>query len=234
MFALYKKELRGYFISPVGYIFLSLFLIATALIVSYVNLSQATTDVSSYYTLVLFLFVVLIPLLTMRTLSEERKTRTEQILLTSPISLPGIIMAKFFSAFTLFAGALVLSLVNFIPLYANGTPNTARIFSMTLGTLLIGAAFIAIGIFISALTESQLSSAIVTIFALLALEALGLVSSSINNACLRTVVRWISIFDRFNDFNNGVLNISALVYYFSITVVFIFLCVRVMEKRRWE
>ena len=234
MFALYKKELRGYFISPVGYIFLSLFLIATALIVSYVNLSQATTDVSSYYTLVLFLFVVLIPLLTMRTLSEERKTRTEQILLTSPISLPGIIMAKFFSAFTLFAGALVLSLVNFIPLYANGTPNTARIFSMTLGTLLIGAAFIAIGIFISALTESQLSSAIVTIFALLALEALGLVSSSINNAFLRTVVRWISIFDRFNDFNNGVLNISALVYYFSITVVFIFLCVRVMEKRRWE
>ena len=234
MLALYKKELRGYFISPVGFVFAAAFLIASAIIVSYLNLSQATTDLSGYFGAIIFMFVVLIPLLTMRLLSEERKTRTEQILLTSPVSLSGIIMAKFLSALTLFALTLILSLTDFIVLFAHGTPNVARIFSMTLGTLLIGSAFIAIGLFISALTESQLSSAVVTIFVLLGMEVLGLISSSIQNDALRTVVRWISIFDRFNDFSNGVLDISALIYYFSITVVFLFLCVRVMEKRRWE
>lgn len=234
MLALYKKELRGYFISPVGFVFAAAFLIASAIIVSYMNLSQATTDLSGFFSAIIFMFVVLIPLLTMRLLSEERKTRTEQILLTSPVSLPGIIMAKFFSALTLFALTLFLSLTDFIVLFVHGSPNVARIFSMTLGTLLIGSAFIAVGLFISALTESQLSSAVVTIFVLLGMEVLGLVSSSIRNDALRTVVRWISIFDRFNGFSNGVLDISALIYYFSITVVFLFLCVRVMEKRRWE
>ncbi|MBQ9544559.1 MAG: ABC transporter permease [Clostridia bacterium] len=234
MLALYKKELRGYFISPVGFVFAAAFLIASALTVSYLNLSQATTDLSGYFTAIIFMFVVLIPLLTMRLLSEEKKTRTDQILLTSPVSLSGIIMAKFFSALTLFALTLLVSTTNFIVLFAHGTPNAARIFSMLLGTLLIGSAFIAIGLFISALTESQLSSAVITIFSLLGMEVLGLVSSSIQNDALRTVVRWISIFDRFNGFANGVLDISALIYYFSITVVFLFLCVRVMEKRRWE
>lgn len=234
MFAVYKKELRGYFISPVGYVFMAVFLIASALLISFNNLSQTSTEPGGYFSLLIFLFVVLIPLLTMRLLSEERKTKTEQILLTAPISLSGIIFAKFLSALTLFGGTLLVSLVNFIPLYANGTPNTAKVVSMTLGTLLIGAAFIAIGLFISALTENQLSSAIISIAVILGLEVLGLVSSTISNTALRTVVKWISIFDRFNDFSNGVLDFSALLYYFSIVVVFLFLSVRVYEKRRWE
>ncbi len=234
MFAVYKKELRGYFISPVGYVFMAVFLIASALLVSYNNLSQTTTELSGYFTLLIFLFVVLIPLLTMRLLSEERKTKTEQILLTAPVSLSGIIFAKFLSALTLFGGTLLLSLVNFIPLYANGTPNTAKVFSLMLGTLLIGGAFIAIGLFVSALTENQLSSAIISIAVILGLEVLGLVSTSISNTVVRTVVKWISIFDRFNDFANGMLDFGALLYYFSIIVVFLFLSVRVYEKRRWE
>lgn len=234
MFAIYKKELRGYFISPVGYVFMAVFLVASALLLSFNNLSQASTELSGYFSLMIFLFVVLIPLLTMRLLSEERKTKTEQILLTAPVSLTGILVAKFLSALTLFGGTLVLSLVNLIPLYAMGNPNTAKIFSLTLGTLLIGAAFISIGLFISALTENQLSSAIVSIAAILGLEVLGLISGSIPNDALRTMVKWISIFDRFNDFANGMLDFSALLYYFSIVVVFVFLSVRVYEKRRWE
>ncbi len=234
MFAIYKKELRSYFISPVGYVFMAVFLIASALMISFNNLAQATTELSGYFSLMILLFVVLIPLLTMRLLSEERKTKTEQILLTSPVSLSGILLAKFFSALTLFAATLLLSLVHLLPLYSMGTPNTPKMLCLTLGTLLIGAAFIAIGLFISALTENQLSSAIVSIAVILGLEVLGLISSSITNTAVRTVVKWISIFDRFNDFSNGMLDFSALLYYCSIVVVFLFLSVRVYEKRRWE
>ena len=95
-------------------------------------------------------------------------------------------------------------------------------------------AFIAIGVFISSLTENQLVSAIGSIFVILALLALGLVSSSITNDALRTVVKWISIFDRYYSFNYGLFDINAVVYYVSISVVFLFLTVRVYEKRRWE
>ena len=234
MFAVFKKELRGYFISPVGYVFMAVFFLASALLVSFYNLSASTTDVSYYYTMVIYLFVVLIPLLTMRLLSEERKTKTEQILLTSPVSLPGILFGKFLSAFVLFGSTLVISMLNFIPLYLKGTPNTAKILSLTLGTLLIGAAFISIGLFISALTENQLSSAILSIAVILGMVILGLVSTSITNTALRTVVKWISIFDRFGSFSKGVLDFSSLLYYCSIVFVFMFLTVRVYEKRRWE
>ena len=115
-----------------------------------------------------------------------------------------------------------------------GTPNTAILISSTVGIFFIGSAFIAIGVFISSLTENQLVSAIGSIFVILALLALGLVSSSITNDVLRTVVKWISIFDRSYSFNYGLFDINAVVYYVSISVVFLFLTVRVYEKRRWE
>lgn len=234
MFAVYKKELRGYFISPVGYVFMAVFLLASALILSYMNLNAATTEMTSFFFSQVLLLVVLVPILTMRLLSEERKTKTDQILLTSPVSLHSVIIAKYLSAFTLFAGTLVMSFFFHIPLYLHGTPNVAKIFSLTLGTLLIGSAFIAIGLFVSALTENQLSSAIISIASLLGLVVLGLVSSSIPNDFVRTIVKWISVFDRFNSFSNGMLDFGSLIYYFSIAVVFLFLSVRVYEKRRWE
>ena len=166
MLAVYKKELRSYFIGPIGYIYVALFLLVSSLLFTYTTLYAGTCSVTTYYTFILYLFAILIPLLTMRMLSEEKKTRTEQILLTAPVSLTGVILAKFLAAFTLFAGTLLVSCLNFIILYFYGTPNTAIIISTTLGILLIGAAFVAIGIFVSACTENQLVAALVTIVAI--------------------------------------------------------------------
>jgi ABC-2 type transport system permease protein len=235
MLAIFKKELRSYFNGPIGYVYVALFLCMSSLIFTLTTIYADTTDVSSYYTLLLYLFAILIPLLTMRMLSEEKKTKTEQILLTSPVSLFSVIFAKYLAAFTLFAGTLLLSCLNFITLYFNsGSPNTAVLFSSTLGILLIGSAFVAIGIFVSACTENQLVSALLTIAAIAATLVLGNLANYINFTPVRVVLKWISVFDRFYGFPQGKFDTVAVLYYISITVVCLFLTVRVFEKRRWE
>ncbi len=234
MLAIYKKELRSYFVSPIGYIYVALYLCISSLAFTYTTLYSGTSDISVYYGIMLYLFAILIPLLTMRSLSEEKKSKTEQILLTSPVSIFSVIFAKYLAAFTLFAGTLLASCLNFIVLYFYGDPNTVIMFSTTLGILLIGSAFVAIGIFISACTENQLVSALLTICAIAATLVLGLLANYINFTPLRVVLKWISIFDRFYVFTYGYFDLVALLYYISVSVVFLFLTVRVFEKRRWE
>lgn len=234
MFAIYKKELRTYFAGPIGYTFVALFLCISSLLFTYTTLYNGTCEVNVYYAFLLYLFAILIPLLTMRMLSEEKKTKTEQILLTSPVSLFSVIFAKYLAAFTLFAGTLLTSCLNFIILYFYGEPNTVIMFSTTLGILLIGSAFVAIGIFISACTENQLISALLTIAAIAATLFIGTLANYVTVTPIRVALKWISIFDRFYVFTYGYFDIVALLYYISITVVFLFLTVRVFEKRRWE
>lgn len=234
MLAVFKKELRSYFIGPIGYIYVALYILVSSLIFTYTTLYAGTCNVTTYYTFILYLFAILIPLLTMRMLSEEKKSRTEQILLTAPVSLTSVIFAKFLAAFTLFAGTLLVSCLHFIILYVFGTPNTAIMVSTTLGILLIGAAFIAIGIFVSACTENQLVAALVTIVAIASTLVLNVLSAYVTFTPLRVVMRWLSVFDRFYAFTYGYFDFVALLYYVSVTVVFLFLTVRVFEKRRWE
>lgn len=234
MFAIYKKELRSYFVNPIGYVYVALFLAISSLLFTYTTLYSGTCEVNVYYTFMLYLFAILIPLLTMRMLSEEKKSKTEQILLTSPVSLFSVIFAKYLAAFTLFAGTLLASCANFIVLYFYGEPNSVIMFSTTLGILLIGSAFVAIGIFVSACTENQLVSALVTIVSIAATLVIGILASYVKFTPLRVVMKWLSVFDRFYVFTYGYFDIVALLYYVSITVVFIFLTIRVYEKRRWE
>lgn len=234
MLAIFKKELRSYFISPIGYIYVALFLAVSSLLFTYTTLYSGTSETNVYFTFMLYLFAVLIPLLTMRMLSEEKKSKTEQILLTAPVSLFRVIFAKYLAAFTLFAGTLLASCLNFIVLYVYSNPNTAIMFSTTLGILLIGSAFVAIGIFVSALTENQLVSALVTMVSIAATLVIGILANYVPFTPLRVVMKWLSVFDRFYVFTYGYFDVVALLYYVSITVVFLFLTVRVYEKRRWE
>ncbi len=235
MTAIYKRELRAYFISPIGYVFIGVFLILSGAFFSLSTLYAGSTSLSAYFTYVLMSFVVLIPLLTMRLFSEERKSRSEQLLLTSPVSLWGIVCAKFFAAFTLFAGTLLLSCLNFLfirPEY--GTVNVPVMLAQLVGVLLCGAAFCALGLFLSCLTENQLIAALSSIGAIFAMLGLGLITTDIENTLLRVTLKWFSIFDRFYTFSYGLFDFVSLFYYFSIAFVFLFLAVRVLEKRRWS
>ena len=106
MFAIYKKELRSYFMNAIGYVYVGVFLSAAALLCCYSTLMSNSYSTAGYFTMLIFSFIVLIPLLTMKLFSEEKKLRTEQLLLTSPVSITGMIMGKYFAALTMFLGTL--------------------------------------------------------------------------------------------------------------------------------
>lgn len=247
MFAVYKKEMRSYFINPIGYVFVGVFLAAAALLCSYTTLIAKSYDTSNYFTILIFAFIVLLPLLTMRLFAEERKLRTEQLLLTAPVTITGMVIGKYLAAYTMFIGTILVSCVNFIPLYvyaakerANASyqavhigPNTPELIGCLIGIILIGAAFIAVGMFISALTENQLAAAVITVAVLLGMSSIGLLSSLIDVYGIRTILNWISVLSRYTNFANGIFDFASLLYYLSITFVFVFLTVRVYEKRRW-
>lgn len=253
MQAIYRKELRSYFINPIGYIYLGVFLVFSALLCCYTTLIAGSYDTSSYFTYLIFSFIVLIPLLTMRLFAEERKLRTEQLLLTAPVTLTGMVLGKYFAALTLFAGGLLASCINFIPLYViagaeragetaqNIGPVTGQILGSLIALFLLGAALIAVGTLISSLTENQLSSAVITVGVIAVMVFLNLLNSMkdsdgqplIGSYVIRFVIDWVSVISRFSLFSQGIFDFPALIYYVSISFVFLFLTVRVYEKRRW-
>jgi len=254
MFAIFKKELRSYFINAIGYVYVGVFLAAAALLCCYTTIGNNNYDTSRYFLMMLYSFIVLIPLLTMKLFAEEKKLRTEQLLMTAPISTWSMIMGKFFAAFALFAGTVAVSCVNFIPIYVYGQmerdsagyaegfdrwtdihigPLTSHIIACLLGIILIGAAFISIGLFISSLTENQLAAAIMTVAILFGMLILDIINPYISVYAIRFVVSWFCIITRFENFSVGMLDYSAILYYLSITGIFLMLTVRVYERRRW-
>ncbi len=256
MLAIYKKEMRSYFTSPIGYVYMGIFLALSALVFCYTTLQARTYDTSTYFYCMIFAFAVLLPLLTMRSFAEERKMRTEQLLLTAPVSIPSMVLGKYFAAFTMFLGSILLSCINFIPLLAVAAeeragaeyesmmigPSGGAIVGSVVGIILLGAAFLAIGVFISSLTESQLAAAVSTIGVIVVMIALSLVNEIgsdaagtrlINNYVVRAVIDWISVLSRFDNFFIGKFDFAALLYYLSLSSVFIFLTARVYERRRW-
>ncbi len=235
MWAIYKRELKSFFITPIGYIFAGMFLAVSGALFSYTTLlTQDAAGMYTYFTLLLIAFCVLLPLLTMKLFSEERKTRTEQMLLTAPVTLTGVVMAKFFAAYTIFAASLGVNSLNFVLLYFYGSPNLSVILTNILGLLLVGAAFIALGMFLSAITENQLIAAVSSIALIAVLLLTTLIAQNIPVEWIRVVIRWFSIVDRYSPFTAGYFDIPALIYFISFAGIFVFLTVRVFEKRRWS
>ncbi len=255
MFAIYCKEMRSYFINPIGYVYLGVFLLFSALLCSYTTLVAGSYDTASYFTFMIFAFIILIPILTMRLFAEERKLRTEQLLLTAPVTITGMVLGKYFAALTLFVGGVLVSCINFLPLYIIGHaesagnefslshigPVTGEIVGSVIAIILLGAALIAVGTLISALTENQLSAAVITIGVVAAMVLLNVFNTLtdadgqpiIGSYIVRAVIDWVSVISRFSAFSNGIFDFAALLYYVSLAFIFLFLTVRVYEKRRW-
>ena len=220
MIAIYKREMRSYFTSPIGYIFVAIFMAVSAwFFMSYTLQQGESSSPGSYFQIILILFVAIIPLLTMKLMSEERKLRTEQLILTGPVTLPGIVVAKFLAAYTVFGGSFAVSSLIY--------------FCCAFAVLLVGGAFIAVGVFASALTENQFIAAFSTMAMLIPLVFASTLNSYITNEFIRTVISSLSVTSRYVSFASGVFDWPALVYYVSLSGLFLFLTVRVLERRRW-
>lgn len=244
MIAIFKREMRSYFTTSTGYVFLAVALALSGIIFGASTLLIGSSDTGAYFSLMLFVLLVILPILTMKTFSEERRTKTEQLLLTAPISTTQMVMGKFLSSLSMLLIFLALSCVNYIPLfaYADTTssaatslpPNVSLIIGNTIAIILVGMSFIAIGMFVSALTENQFAAVVITIAILLVLLLIGLFSSFIESYAIRVVLGWLSIYSRYTNFTYGVFDIGALIYYLSISGVFLFLTVRVFESRKYR
>ena len=233
MLAIYKKEMRTYFTTPLGYVFIAVFLAVSGFMFAVSTYQSQTSDVSGFFQLMIFGYIVIVPLLTMRSFADERKTRTEQLLMTSPVSVTSMVMAKFLAAFTMFAGSVLVSCLYYLPMFSYGEPNVGRALGCLIAMLLIGICFISVGIFVSTLTESSVTASIGTMAILLCFVVVALFNSLIDSYIIRSVLNWISVYSRYANFTYGYFDVSATVYYLSISAVFLFLAVRVYERRRY-
>jgi ABC-2 type transport system permease protein len=235
MLAIFKRELRAYFTGVVGYVFLVIYLAAAGIVFSYTTLYSMSGDVTAYFLIMLLFSAIILPLLTMKSFSEERKTKTEQLILTSPVSLIGMVFGKFLASYVMFAGATLLTSLYFLLLIPYTQLKFAVLIGNVIALLLVGFVFITIGLFVSALSENQLSAAIGTIAIILGFLGIGLIGSLVpSEYWIRNVLDALSIFRRFQTFTGGYFDLSSLLYYLSVGGIFIWLTVRVYDRRRYD
>lgn len=234
MSAIFKREIKAYFYSPIGYIFVAVFAAFGGWFFTTMNLLSMSGELSYLFSNLMTVFLFLIPILTMRSLSEEKNSKTDQLLLTAPIRITNIVLGKLLAALAVFGVALVITLLYPLILSMFCDPAWGEIFGNYIGFFLMGAAFISIGIFISSLTENQIISAVCTFAILLLLFMINWISGFVQNEFLKQVINWLAITDRFSDFSRGIIDLGSVIYYLSIVAVFVFLTVRHLEERRWH
>jgi ABC-type Na+ efflux pump, permease component len=235
MRAITKKEIRSYFSSPTGYICIASIALIYGLFY-YMNVisSGSTANVKNVYNAVFSFTMIIVPILTMKSMSEERKNKTDQALLTAPVTVTAISCGKFLGAFAVFFAASCIGLLPAVVLSFFGSPPWGLIMGNFIGALLYGGAIIAIGIFISSLTESQVIAAIVTFVVSMLLLFMDAIGSSIGNEFVSKIVSGISFQSRFVSFSQGVFSLPSAVFFISVISVFVFLTARRLESRRWS
>ena len=232
MWAICKKEFKTYFCSPVAYAFIAMVLFIPGLFFWIYNLGRASADFLSVLEALNLIFIFTVPVLTMRLFSEERKTRTDQLLLTAPVRLPAVVLGKYFAALLLFAIAVAATWVYPLILRILGQPDMAVIAGGYIGFIFLGAAMIAVGVLISALTTSQITAAVSTFAAILVLYMADAFAAGIPVKWLSSLVQALSVFSRYNIFTIGVIGLSPVVYFLSVTALFLYLTVRVIRRRQ--
>ena len=234
MRAVLKREFRAYFQSPLGFVFIAVMYFFTAYYFFAFNLYRNTTDMSALFGQLFSVVIFLIPILTMRLMSEDKRAKTDQLLLTAPVSRIGIVMGKYLSALCVYlisiSGCLLMALV----MSRYGRPDWPVILGNLVGLVLLGAALIAICMFLSSITESQVIAAVcgfaVSLFLVLVDALVYVVSGSL----FKTLFHYMSFNDRYRGFTIGIIDFSNVLFFLSIAALFILLTTAVLEKRRWS
>ena len=287
MRAIYKHELSSHFTSLSGYVFGAFLLLFTGIYMLSYNLSMYYTNFEVVLGGMSFIFMVLVPILTMRVLAEERRQKTDQLLYSLPISMTDVVLGKFFAMLTVFAIPMAIICLYPLILSAYGNVHMPLAYGAIGGFFLLGAALIAMGTFVSSVTENQAVSAglcfvvmlinyfiasianlisasagaslgaitvvvilvavIVYLFTKNATVALSvavvaeaaalvlyMVKPSVYEGLMPNVLKALSLYERFYSLLNGVLDLTSIVYYISVTGAFLYLSVQSMEKRRWS
>jgi len=234
MRAITRKELKSYFSSPIGYVCVSVLLALYGYYFYQVLMLRSSSYIASVYSTMFIWTMMIIPIITMRCFSEEMRNKTDQALLTAPVGVTSIVAGKVLAAFLVFAIAMVGSLIPVVIIGFFSSPSWALVFGNFFGSLLYGAAMIAVGVFISSLTQSQIVAAIGTFGISIILLVIDQLTSVISNTAVTKLIGWISFNTRYQPFTKGIFDVSSIVFFLSVIAVFIFLTARKLESRRWS
>lgn len=232
MNAIIKKELRIYFNTPIAWVFIAVLVCVGSILFTIFNLFAASSAIGVVFSLLPWVFVVMTPLLTMRLVAEERSLKTDQLLLTAPISVSSIVWGKLIAALIIFGISIAIMLMYPIILEFYSEVEWGTVFTNFLGFFLLGASLISIGLFISSLTENQFTAAIITIAVLLAMFLVSSFNETSGFAILDALFGMLKITRRFDGFYTGFINLTDVLYYASIIVVFALLTIYRIEKRK--
>lgn len=242
-----KRELRSYFASPLAYIILVVFQIISArffflylqgflqfqLDPSYQlqtgDLNLNNLVILPYFGTISIVLLLIVPLITMRLVADEKKNYTAELLFTSPIRIRTIVFGKFTAALILLIIMLLLSSINVFVLMVHGNPDFGAVFAGYVGLFLLGASFLSIGIFASSLTDNQLIAAVVSFGILLLLWLVGALSDAES-----TVLGYLSVINHYEDFGKGIIDLKDVVYYISLIFLGLFLTYSALESERWR
>jgi ABC-2 type transport system permease protein len=248
--AIAHKELKSYFSTPIAYIVIGFFALLFgyffyAMVVIFNQQSLqfggaegGAVDINQQLIRPLFLnasviLLFVLPLITMRTYSEEKRSGTIELLLTSPVSDVEIILGKFLGAMALYAAMLGITVIHIGLLFSYGNPEWKVVLTGYLGLLLMGGCFISVGLLISSMTKNQIVSGMVTFAVFLLLWVINWIAS-FTGPTTQSVLNYLSITDHFDDFTRGVLDTKHLIYYFSVMSFGLFLTARSVDTERWK
>jgi gliding motility-associated transport system permease protein len=250
--AITQKELKGYFASPIAYVVIGFYALIYGFffysLVLYfdrqsmqmlglgagsppVNVNENMIRPAFLNAMVVFLFVL--PMITMRTYSEEKRSGTIELLLTSPLTDFQIIMGKFLGAMSLYVAMLAVTLIHIGLLFMASKPEWIPILTTYLGLILMGGCFIAVGLLISSLTKNQIVAVMVTFTVFLMLWVINWIAS-FTGPTAQQVLNYLSITDHLDDFTRGIIDTKHVVYYVSFIVFGLFLTARAVDTERWK
>jgi ABC-2 type transport system permease protein len=249
IFAITRKEMEQYFASPIAYIVITLFMILCGIFFYvYLQFYMRQTAMAGqmggeaaelsqsilrpFFANISFFFLIILPMLTMKLVAEEKKLGTYELLMTSPITIPQLVIGKYLGALSVVLIILILSAIFPIILFIFGHPDPGPVLTGFLGLFLIAAAFLGIGIFCSTITESQIVAAVLAFVFLIIFWIINFLTQS--DTWYGKAAQYVSIYQRFDDFTKGVLNVNDAFYYLSFGFFFLFVSGIVLQSQRWK
>ena len=232
MKAIWKRELKSYFVTPVGYVYLGVFLLISSVLFFGSILRQHSGDLPTFIGQMSYLWMLLSPVLTMRLLAEEKQKRTDQLLLTSPVTLTGIVLGKFLAAVTMLALTAMTTLLYAGVVAIYGTVYPAELAVNYLGFFLQGCAFVAMDLYLSGCAASPVTAAVLAFGANFLLWMMDLIENQIQIAWLSEAMRFLSLYSRNEPFLMGQLSWAGVVFEISFAAFFLMMTVGHLNRKR--
>ena len=234
MIAVWKREMQSYYLTPVGYVFMVVFLALSSVMFYLQILQQRSSDLMTFIGQMSYLWMLLSPVLTMRLLAEERQKRTDQLLLTSPVSLAGIVLGKYLAAVTvmLLTVLCTFAFVGIVVLY--GKVYGGELMVGYLGFVLEGCAFLALDLFLSGCAHTPVTAAVMAFGANFVLWMMDMLVNVVKQTWLSETLSFLSLYGRNEPFLMGQLSFASIMYDVSFTLALLALTIHSLDSRRWR